>query len=73
MVKVRFGCRDMVKTNVLDSNVFPESTKYVDLGTHQTQQNQDMLFFTLKLFQIVMSFIQPLNTKEDILKNDGCH
>ncbi len=44
MVKVRFRfrCRDIVKTSFLDYNVVPGSTKYVDLGTHLTQQNQDV-------------------------------
>ncbi len=32
----------MVKTKFLDYNVFPGSTKYVDLETHLTQQNQDV-------------------------------
>ncbi len=45
MVKVRFRCRDMVKTK----NVVPGSTKYVDLGTPLTLQNQDMRWDTLIL------------------------
>ncbi len=36
MVKVRFRCREMVKSTFLDQNVVPGSTKYVDVGTHLT-------------------------------------
>ncbi len=35
-------CREMVKTTFFYLNVVPGSTKYVDPGTHLTQQNQDV-------------------------------
>ncbi len=58
MVKVRFRFRDMVKTTFLNKNFVPGSTKYVDLGTRLTQQNQDVpevvpLFSIVDLFAIL--------------------
>ncbi len=47
MFKVRFRFREMVKITFLDSNVVPGSTKYVDPGTHLTQQNQDVRLVTV--------------------------
>ncbi len=41
---VRFRCREIIKITFWDSNVVPGSTKYVDPGTHLTQQNQDVHF-----------------------------
>ncbi len=53
MVKVRFRFRDMVKTKFTKLK-----TKYVDLGTHLTQQNQGVpevvpLFSIVDLFAIL--------------------
>jgi len=42
MDRVRFRCRDMVRITFSDRNVVPGSTKYVDIGTSLTQQNQDV-------------------------------
>jgi len=40
--RVRFQGRDKVMITLLDWNVVPGSTKYVDPGTHLTRQKQDM-------------------------------